>query len=88
MTAPENFAAPRRFNPAAWLAEYEALGGKVSVMHRTGGAEAGFWVCCTLPRDPEGRGYELQAELNAAGNAALCDYVIALRGYLEVPSAA
>jgi len=50
------------FDPAAWVAEYEALGGHVSVLRWMDERE-GLWLGLAFPRDPEGRGFQMQAEL-------------------------
>jgi hypothetical protein len=78
------------FDPAAWVAEYEALGGHVSVVQQTGKYE-GLWLGITYPRDPRRRrrGYAMQAELNdptgdPAKTDALTDYVIEARGVRAV----
>jgi hypothetical protein len=75
------------FDPAAWVAEYEALGGHVSVVH-WGGEKEGLWLGLTYPRDPEGRGNQMLRELyNQSGDSprarAVLDYVAATRGVFD-----
>ena len=76
------------FDPAAWTAEYEAIGGHVSVV-RWSGERAGLWLGLTFPRDPEGRGNAMLEALNnpcgaKVRNRVLIDWVAATRGVLEV----
>jgi hypothetical protein len=81
MTAP--------FDPAAWVAEYEAIGGHVSVTHRAPrGVEPGLWLGLTFPRDPAGRGYAMQADLyDLPGDSpkarAVLDYIAEVRGVVD-----
>jgi len=84
----KNLAA-RGFDPAAWVVEYEALGGHVSVTrwaaHRE---EPGLWLGLTFPRDPARRGYQMQAELyDLPGDSpkarAVLDYVAEVRGVMD-----
>jgi len=83
---------PRTFDPAAWITEWEAIGGKVYAVHRAP-PENSYWLGCTLDSDVAGRGNELRRELNApsdgdAKNNALFDYIVSTRGVMEVPGAA
>jgi hypothetical protein len=82
--------SPVSFDPAAWLREYEAIGGNVYVVHRAS-PENSYWLGCTLDRDVAGRGNDLRRELNApsegdARNSALFDYVVRTRGVMEAPA--
>jgi hypothetical protein len=77
------------FDPATWLAEYEAIGGKAYAVHRAA-PEDSYWLGCTLERDVTGRGNELRSELNTpsdgdARNAALFDHIVSTKGVMEVP---
>ena len=85
----ENFAPARSFDPAAWVAEYEALGGHVTVIHRPGkDGETESWFGLFYPRDPEGRGHEMERELYAADRAKaalVADYIEA-RPALLIPA--
>jgi len=79
------------FDPATWLAAYEAIGGRVYAVHRAH-PEDSYWLGSTLERDVSGRGSELRRELNAPSegeirNNALFDYVVSTRGVIEVPGA-
>lgn len=74
MSEGQNSTAPWTFDPAAWLAAYEAAGGGAHVIHmwhsqtRDGPATYnGIWLGITFVRD--GDGHRLIEELNA-GNAS------------------
>lgn len=82
------------FDPAAWVAEYEAIGGHACVV-RWHGENEGLWLGLTYPRDEAGRGYQMLEELNAgnasgaegrARNLALQNYIVATRGVMETPA--
>ena len=95
--------APWTFDPAAWLAEYEAVGGGAHVIHmwhsetRDGPATyEGVWLGITYARDEAGEGYRLVEELNAGNasgeegrrrNLALRDYLIKNRGVVGAAQA-
>ena len=70
------------FDPAAWVAEYEAIGGQVDAVRPPMGGE-GRCLALTFPPVAAGRGNDLLIELNqpsdrlARGRAVL-DYVVTL----------
>lgn len=82
MKRSKNLSPAVGFDPAAWVAEYESIGGKVMLMLEPDGAHG---LGLTFPRDPEGRGMEMMAELNTEPGrrereAALDEYLSRTRG--------
>ena len=77
------------FDPAAWVTEYERLGGRVDVMRwAAAGDLPRLWLGLTCPRNPVGRGYAMLDELNVqpgdpARRNAVLRYVAETRGVLE-----
>lgn len=79
------------FDPSAWLAEYEAVGGAVHLIQGDGK----LWESITYPRDEVGRGRRLFEELHS-GNASgadgrrrrrkLFDYIEKTRGAVVAPA--
>lgn len=72
------------FDPAAWVAQYEALGGHVSVA-RWPLKQEGLFLCMTIPRRWPAHVRRLNDALNdppgdMARSRALMDYVVAARG--------
>ena len=55
------------------------------------GDEAALWLGLTFPRDPAGRGYQMQAELydlpsDSPKARAVLDWVAETRGVMEAPA--
>jgi hypothetical protein len=73
------------FDPAAWVAAYEAVGGRVHLMRQHGRYE-GLWLGMDLSPDGEG----LRAELahpdgRAERETDLACYIAASRGVQDMP---
>jgi hypothetical protein len=80
---PKSFKSPGSFDPAAWLAEYEALGGRANVMQRPDGQ----WFGMTIPRG--GAASHLQMAIAPPQNReAVADLVAARDGVMPVPAGA
>ena len=75
------------FDPAAWVTEYERLGGRVDVMRWAAkGDRPRLWLGLTYPRDPVG--YAMLDELNKlpddpSRRNAVLSWVAESRGVLE-----
>ncbi len=72
------------FDPAAWMAEYEAIGGAVYAIERGERRAIQF----KLPRDPAGRGNELSAALQSVpgGDWIVYDWIAETRGAVIAPA--
>ncbi len=75
------------FDAAAWVAEYESIGGHVAVGRVSEARPGEVWISLTLPRDPARRGIRMLAALRAADadedrEGMVIEHVIGLRGLI------